>query len=212
VKELLQALHEEPGFGYVRQSHLVEVLAGNGRDLLFAEGNRVRAVEGHWEIKSGAPLPSLPKILFTPVRRKTHPVVMQRGLHAEKGRYLTLSDDEEMAARIGRRRDPKPVVLHVRTTDTVEKGMPLSRFGDLFLASDIPAECISGPSVSAEVLRVHEEKVADKAQIAAVQEAGARFMPGSFFLKVEKDAVLRKRAKGKKPKGWKETARKLRKG
>ena len=37
-KELLRAIHEEPGWGYVRQGHINEVLLGEDRELFQAEG------------------------------------------------------------------------------------------------------------------------------------------------------------------------------
>ncbi|MBW2208401.1 MAG: hypothetical protein JRG79_15965 [Deltaproteobacteria bacterium] len=32
-KDLIKALHEEPGWGYVRQSHINEILTGEEKDL-----------------------------------------------------------------------------------------------------------------------------------------------------------------------------------
>ena len=43
-KELLQALHEEEGWRYVRESHINEVLMGKDRLLFHTEGNRIRVL------------------------------------------------------------------------------------------------------------------------------------------------------------------------
>ena len=43
LKELLQAIHEEPSWRYVRQSHVNEVLCGSYRAEFDAEGDRLSA-------------------------------------------------------------------------------------------------------------------------------------------------------------------------
>ena len=49
-KELLQALHEEKGWSYVRQSHINEVLMGKDRLLFHSEGKRIRVLEKKWHL------------------------------------------------------------------------------------------------------------------------------------------------------------------
>ena len=79
-KELLQAIHEEEDWRYVRRSHINEVLLTEDRSLFQSEDERIRSMERRWELDLHHPAMSLPKILFTAVRRKAHPVVMENGL------------------------------------------------------------------------------------------------------------------------------------
>ena len=112
-KELLQAIHEEPGWSYVRQSHINEVLLGKDRSLFQAEQNRISALERRWCLDLDTPIKALPGVLYIGVRKKAHPVVMEKGLKSHEGGFLVLTPDKNMALRIGKRRDQKPVLLEV---------------------------------------------------------------------------------------------------
>jgi len=202
-KELLWAIHEEPGWGYVREGHVREVLLGKDRSLFETKEGRIRAVERHWPQTMDEPAPDAPKILFVAVRRKAHPRAMDKGLSSPG--HLVLSSDRDMALRIARRRDQRPVILEVMTTSAREQGIPFYRFGDLFLAEHIPAACLSGPPVTEEMRQAAEPA-------RAKREKAPDFAPGSFVLEPARDPDLSRRAKGRKRKGWKEESRKMRKG
>ena len=203
-KEFLWAVHEEPGWGYVRKGHINEVLLGKDRALFQPEGDRFRALDRRWHLDLENPTQSPPKILFVAVRRRAHPVVMEKGLTAPEGRYLVLSPDREMAVRIGRRRDQKPVLLEIMAVPAWEEGTSLYPFGDLYLTNQIPARFINGPPVSKEDVRIPEKKREKP------PERKAAFDAGTFVLDLDRDPDSSRRTKGKKQKGWKEEARKIR--
>ena len=199
-KELLWAIHEEPGWSYVRQGHVREVLIGRGSSLFEWDENRIRVVKRNWTLDLEAPAATVPKILYVCVRRRAHPSVMEEGLKSE--RYLVLSPEREMAIRIGRRRDQKPVMLEVMTGPAQKQGVPFYSFGQLFLAAEIPPRFISGPPVSREA---EEKKQAEKPLPAQPD-----FLGGTFVLDVHRDPDRSRRFGGKKQRGWKEEARGLR--
>jgi len=205
-KDLFKALHEENGWRHVRRSHINEMLMGGDRALFEAEDDRIRSQERHWILNTDNDLP-LPGLLYTPVRRRAHPVAMERGLKAERNSYLALSPDREMALRMGHRRDQHPVLLEIPAAAAGKKGVQIFPFGDLFLAPEIPAHCISGPLPSKDLVE-KEEKKADKKQKphAGLQSA----TPGSFILDPQRDPDPSRKSRGKKRKGWKEEARKMR--
>jgi len=208
-KELLQAIHEEPGWSYVRQSHINEVLLGKDRPLFQAEHNRISALERKWRLDLGTPAKAMPGVLYIGVRKKAHPVVMEKGLKSHEGRFLVLSSAKNMAMRIGKRRDQKPVLLEVMAGTAEKQKIPFYAFGDLFLNPQNPARFISGPPVPKEDLErrrdAEERKDKDKPK-------ETDFAPGTFSLDISRDPDLHRRAKGKKRKGWKEDARKIRRG
>jgi putative RNA 2'-phosphotransferase len=206
-KELLQALHEEPGWGYVRRSHINEVLLGKDRTLFESEEKGIRVLEKKWQLDLNTPSESPPKILFTPVRRKAHPVVMERGLRATEGRHLVLCQDRDMALRIGKRRDHEPVLLEIPARAAQGEGFLFYPFGNLHLTPQIPPRFIAGPPVSKEVLETR--KVAD-IKTEKRKEKRHVIPAGSFPLDISRDPDPYRRAKGKKRKGWKEEARKTR--
>jgi putative RNA 2'-phosphotransferase len=208
-KELLQALHEEEGWRYVRRSHINEILLGSDRALFESENDRIRSMERRWELDFHHPVASLPKILFTAIRRRAHPVVMEKGLKGPGDRPLVLSPNRDMAVRIGCRRDQAPVVLEIVSEAAAEKRVLFYSFGDLFLSPEIPARFIAGPPVSKEMLESRKEK--DRATDKP-SKGLASPTPGTFILDPSRDPDLYRKTKGKKQKGWKEAARTMRKG
>ena len=204
VKDLIKAIHEEPGWGYVRQSHINEILTGKEKDLFEWEEGKIRARERHWKMDFSPSFQGLPKILFLGVRRKAHAHAMTRGLRPPPNGHIVLTTDRDMALRIGARKDQKPVLLEVRTAQAQEEGIPFFSFEDLFLAREIPAACISGPPLPKEAT------TSIKADIERIPETHTERGAGTFLLDARRDPAPHRREKGKKRKSWKEDARKLR--
>jgi putative RNA 2'-phosphotransferase len=200
-KEILWAIHEEPGWSYVRQGHIKEVLMGKARPLFEIRDDRIRVLERHWRLELVKPAKDISKTLFTPVRRKAHLHVMEKGLRSLQGKPLVLSGDKQMAERIGRRRDQSPVLIEVMAAGASKEGVPFYAFGHLFLASEIPAEFIAGPPVA-------EDLIEAKDTAAKKPKAISGFEAGTFILDLDRDS--HRREKGKMRKGWKEEARKTR--
>ncbi|MCF8145487.1 MAG: hypothetical protein K9N21_16345 [Deltaproteobacteria bacterium] len=208
LKELLQALHDEAEWRYVRRSHINEILMGSDRTHFQSESDRIRSMECRWELDLHHPHLSPPRILFTAIRRRAHSVAVEKGLKGPEGRPLVLSPNRDMAVKIGRRRDPDPVVLEILAEAAVEKRTLFYLFGDLFLSPDIPARFIAGPPVPKEVLEDRKEK--DKSTQKPFK-APPSPTPGTFILDSSRDPDLYRKTKGKKQKGWKEAARRMRK-
>jgi putative RNA 2'-phosphotransferase len=201
-KELLWAVHEEPGCGYVRQGDINEVLLGRDRALFEPEDNRIRLLDRKWYFEFTNPTQALQKLLYIAIRRKAYPHVMEKGLAAPHEKYLALSPDREMAMRMGRRRDQKPVLAEITAPSAQGEGILFYAFGDLFLCKEIPARFISGPPVSKEVTKPPEDRVEKEPKRISDFEAG------TFVLDTNRDP--HRVDKGKKRKGWKEEARRVR--
>ena len=204
-KDLINAIHEEPGWGYVRQSHIDEIFAGKESDLFEWEEGKIGARERHWKMDSTPLSQGLPKILFLAVRRKAHAHAMTRGLRPALNRHIVLTTDRVMALRIGARKDQKPVLLEVRTAQAQKEGVDFFSFEDLFLAREIPASCVFGPPLPKET------GTPVKTDIEKISETRSGESAGTCVLDARRDPAPHRREKGKKPKGWKEDARKLRK-
>ena len=207
-KDLLKALNEETGWRHIRSSHINEVLLGKDRELFEAENDRIRSRDRNWALTAYNDLP-LPGLLFIPVRKRAHPVAMERGLNPAGRKYLVLSPDRQMALRIGRRLDQHPVLLEIPAAVAEKKGVLIFPFGDLFLSPEIPAECIAGPLPQKKLLERKEKKEAKKPKTPSAPKTPT---PGTFSLDPGRDPDPFRKAKGKKRKGWKEDARKMRRG
>ena len=203
-KELLQVIHEEPDWGYVRKNHFNEILMGNDRSLFEWDDKRIRAKKRAWTLDLENPLNALPKILFIAVRKRAHFHALEKGLMSSPERFLPLSSEKGMAMRIGRRRDQDPVLLEVLALQAEKGGIPFYPFGQLHLTREIPADFLSGPPVT------REEVTFPGRGVKRGEEKSPVFTPGSFLLDLDRQAAPRFKSKGKKQKGWKEDSRKLR--
>lgn len=203
VKEFIQALHEEPGWGYVRESHLNQALIHSEPGLFQVQEKRIRAANRYWRLEI-EPWVEPPKILFTPIRRRAHRHVFERGLSPGGNRWVVLCTEWETALRIGKRKDPQPVILEILSLKASRGGIPLYRFGSLFLAKQITPEYIGGPLPPKQEPKKMPDSSKPKQKIQ--MDLGA----GTFQLDMSRDPDPMRRSKGRKPRGWKEEARKFR--
>lgn len=205
-KQLLWALHEEPGWGYVRQGDIHEVLLRKGRSHFEVQDERIRAVDRRWETLKEASSKEPPKILYVAVRRRAHAHVVEKGLTSEKS--IPLAADRALALRIGKRRDPRPVMLEILTAPAREEGVSFTPFGRLYVTHEVPARFLFGPPVEEEKPGVRKDERPEEKRVGPRLASSS---PGTFALDARKDPDLYRRAAGRKAKGWKEDARKFRK-
>jgi putative RNA 2'-phosphotransferase len=182
IKDLLKALHEEAGWGYVNESHLREVLITIPVPAFEIDAHRIRARQRETPAAESGPEPP-PKLLYAHVRRRAYPWVHANGIHPSSHPQVVLAAQRELAERLGRRIDPDPVILTVNVHAAEVQGVTLTRFGDeLFLADRIPVGCFSGPALP--------EAPAETARIAKQldRRADRSATPGSFSMDLEKAA------------------------
>jgi putative RNA 2'-phosphotransferase len=220
-KEVLWALHEEPGWGYVRQGHINEVLMGKDRALFEASEKAIRVQDPRWRLNLEEPCVALPALLFCPVRKIAHLHVMEKGLRKSDDGFLVLTPEKEIATRIGQRRDRNPVLLEISTQNAHRSGNPFFSFGDLFLTREIPPHIIVGPPISRDEVRPPKEDSRERDDLKAALQAGTFLLRGDEKTSPDRGrggvknhgkGTQKKKIRGKKRKGWKEEARKLRKG
>ncbi len=172
IKDLLKALWEEPGWKHVRRAAIDELVLSLPDAPVEIIENRIRAVDrGH--LRTPEAVRDLPKLLYICVRRRAHPVVVSKGMRTTERGWLVLSDDREMAQRLGKRIDASPVLLTVHTGSRAARSVIFFKAGEnLYLAKSLPPECLSGPPLP------KEKKTEPKgpAKPLAPKE------PGSFYL------------------------------
>jgi putative RNA 2'-phosphotransferase len=207
IKELLQAMHEDPDMPHINEGGINEVLMSDERELFERFDNKLRAVSRHWVLETELPATDIPPILFTPVRRKAHYLVLEKGLIKRDDHFYCLTPDREMAERIGKRKDQKPVIIELMALRAANEGVHISKFGGLYLASEIPVRFIAGPPLPKAALKERETAAQVKKEV--IDEI-KDFSPGSFFLDLRNDPDKSKRIKGRKKRGWKEEVRGMR--
>ena len=203
-KELLWAFHEEPGWTHVRQGSINEVLLSENRNLFETRDKIIRVIDRRWDLDLENPVESAPKLLYLGIRKKAHSAALDKGLPDRQTIYHVLSSSRDMARRLGERRDQRPVILEIMAARALEHGFSFYRFGKLFLVKELPREYIAGPPLPKNFIKSLEEKPLPK------QGKQPAFEPGTFVLKAERDPDRSRNIKGKKKRGWKEEARKIR--
>jgi len=206
LKDLLKAITEEPGWGYVRKSHIHEVLITFSGDVFVVEDDRIKAARPD---ESASPVPGVvpPKLLYHCVRRKAYPVVCRKGLTPMGQHHVFLATTQELALRMGKRRDSQPVLLTVQAHRAFETGVAFSMQGELiYMVDHVPVGYFSGPPLPKEK---KETTKPEKEPLLTPQT-----LPGTFTLDMERSNELQKqklkRKRVKKEIAWKKDARKFR--
>jgi putative RNA 2'-phosphotransferase len=181
IKEFLKALSEEQRLKHVRRSNINEILITLPNPPIEIKGNCIRA-KHRLAIPTNTPAQNLPKLLYTCVRRKAYPSVLENGIRPMGFSHVILSSEPGMAERIGKRKDPMPVQLVVQTETSLDKGIMFYEAGEtLYLAESIQPGCFTGPPLP------KQKELTAKREI--VHEPMIDRMPGSFMLKLKgKDA------------------------
>ena len=178
IKELIKAINEEEGLKYVRRSHINEIMITLPNHGLEVADDLIRAINrGHLPKQTLALDP--PKLLYTCVRKKAYPHVLDKGIRPTGFAKVILSSHRDLAERMGRRSDHAAVVLTVQVSHSEEKGVVFFKAGDsLFLADFIPPGCFSGPPLPKEL---PDTRKADKPP-----KESPKMPAGSFALDLNK--------------------------
>jgi len=206
IKEVLKALSEEDGWRHVTRATLREVLITLPNAPIETNTNLVRAIN-----RNGLPKPQAdqcpPKLLYTAVRRKAYPRVLQKGVAPSLYPHVLLAADRDMALRVGKRIDQMPVLLTVNTDHAHQQQTDFQRYGNtLFLAAHLPPGCFTGPPLP-------KDKVATSKRTPAPAEEKPK-TPGSFTLDRPTAPLQPKRGRPKprrKAVAWKENRKKRQK-
>ncbi len=209
VKDLIKAISEEPGWGYVRKSHIHEVLITFRDNPFVVENDRIKFTTPDRGVSIVAGV-TPPKLLYHCVRRKAYPVVCQKGIIPMGHHHVFLATTGDLALRIGKRRDPKPVLLTVQAEKAFKAGVKFFRQGELiYLVGQVPVGYFSGPPLPKE----KKEPAKSKKEAPFAPDT----MPGSFTLDMERSRRLQmQKSKTLKKKGikkeiaWKKDTRRFR--
>ena len=108
-------------------------------------GDKIRAPYGHTVpqiIKKEPGIP--PAVLYHGTTHRVLPQILQDGLKPMQRQYVHLSIDVETATRVGKRRDPEPVILKIDTEAAQKAGIQFYIGNDkVWLCKEMPKDCLS---------------------------------------------------------------------
>lgn len=193
IKELLWALNEETGWKHVRSGHLKE-LSHSGLQLPFVvEESLIRPKYASRQVR---PMGVPPRLLFFAAKRKTYPVILKHGLKPGGRPHVPLTTTEQMALRIGKRRDRNPILITVHAIRAHHSGHEFLSCGELlYLVKTLPPTFVSGPP-----LRETPQPRKVSRPPPAAKEPEIPQMVGSFLLDPARDPDLMRRQQRKQKK------------
>jgi putative RNA 2'-phosphotransferase len=205
-KELLQVINEEDGWGYVRRQHIDEIRLTVSDPAIEIGADTIRA-KNRDQLPRPTPAQNIPKLLYTCVRQKAHPVVLEKGIFPMGRSQVVLSSSSDMAVRMGRRKDPLPVLLTVNVQKMLDQGFVFHQLGrTLYLTETVPVDCFSSPPLAKQRPKPQKE--------AIVEESYPQKSAGTFLLDLPgpKQAGSHFRGKqGKKDIAWKKDRKRQKK-
>lgn len=202
IQMLLKAIGEEKDWKFIREAHFHELLLREPEPPIELAGSRIRSVDrSHLPIHTISPDP--PKLLYVCIRQKAHAHVLEKGISPSAYSRVVLSSDREMALRMGRRIDPKAVLLSVFCNKCKEHGVLFYLAGgSLLIAEHIPPRCFTGPALALE--REPRDQVPDHPSPQYPKT------PGSFTLDLQNEKPACQKVKGRKKKIiWKKDRKRL---
>lgn len=146
IAQLLHALNESGTYEReVTQADLEQIIANSEKKRHEIVGDKIRALYGHTVpqiIKKEPGIP--PAVLYHGTTHRVLPQILQDGLKPMQRQYVHLSIDVETATRVGKRRDPEPVILKIDTEAAQKAGIQFYIGNDkVWLCNRVSKECIT---------------------------------------------------------------------
>ena len=205
IKEFFKALSEEEGWRYVRKSHINEILLTLPDPTFEIHDDRIRAADRK-HLPAPVKAEQLPKLLYTCVRNRAYPHVIEKGIAPMGHGQVIASTSRNMAERMGKRFDPSPVVLTVHAEKSLAHKVTFHSFGQtLYLTDHIPPECFKGPPLPKQPPEIRK-----KPEQTEKSDDVRPDLAGSYRVDLEK-IKSKPRGKGQKKEiAWKKDRKRMR--
>lgn len=145
VQQLLEALRlADTAWQELTIEHIQQLIANSPRRRHELKDGKIRALYGHTTSqKIRLPVAEPPPILYHGTSRRSLPRIRRQGLLPMKRQYVHLAREPETAIAVGRRKDDRPIVLHVASRSAYNDGIKFYyATGEIWLADHIPAKYI----------------------------------------------------------------------
>jgi putative RNA 2'-phosphotransferase len=215
-RELYWALQEDASLRFVRETHIRE-LTYLGLELPFVlDGNLLH-------LMPSLPQPSYPltdrppERLYFGCRRKQYSILLEHGITASHRPYVPVCADRELALRIGKRRDPEPLLVEVLAAGASAEGEAiLSAGAGLYLVESVSVKHLIFPLIRAEqhAALTSQKKTETKPSRRDHPVSAGSFLVDAHQLQSHSPAMnggdKAGKKKGKKKDGWKRESKKER--
>ena len=125
VDELLSAINNEHRYDKtITEDDITYILETSDKQRFDVQNGYIRAYYGHTipgQIQKEAAVP--PPVLYHGTTHKAYELIKVEGLLPMSRQYVHLSADIDYAVRVGKRRDPEPVLLYIDTVSASNSGI-----------------------------------------------------------------------------------------
>lgn len=203
LKEFFMTIAEEEEWRHVRLSLVNEIINSMTDPPVEIVENKIRAIHRDLLPKIQHAV-DIPKVLYTTITRKSHPVVLEEGILPTRHEYVILSSEKNMAFRMGRRRDSSPILITVNVLQTEKQEIFFKHAGgSLYLADQIPFDCFIAPPLPKEKIETKKPK--------KQQDPETPKTPGSYLVDLHNKWDKPRKAAKEKDDSWKRNKKRLRK-
>jgi putative RNA 2'-phosphotransferase len=220
MKRLHKVIQAEQGFAHITPRSLIQFFTLYRPDEFELRDQSVRIrPELRTEAAAHPEVAEPPNILYVCIRPRAHAHVLANGLRPSgTDKWIALSTTKDMALRIGKRRDPAPIMAEVMARKACEAGVVFRKSGDLLYVVDgLGPEHLGLPALpkTRTTEREKTEKSLPVGKRTASGSAPPSEHPGSFILRdkpstlpaSDKDRTRRKGSRTRDPE-WKQERRK----
>ncbi len=137
IKQLLQALAGEPGWGHLRAQRLEEVAALMQPPRFAVSEGRIKALQPPPAQLRRPPGEPPPALLYLAIPTRSHAAVWEEGLKPRLGGELLLAATPELALKLGKRRGAD-ILITVQAQAAARKGVAFQGYGEVLFLLNAP--------------------------------------------------------------------------
>jgi putative RNA 2'-phosphotransferase len=153
LREFVNALKDQSKrYHWLRPHHIIAIIETDPKGRYQISNDMIRATYGHSiELNLRLPTENIPDSLFYPTTPEEADILLETGLKPSDRKMVHLSKTYEDALCAGKVRTGEPIILEIDAKKAIEEGIVIGQAGrTVFLAPEIPAECLSKAEVPVE--------------------------------------------------------------
>lgn len=157
LREFVNALKDQSKrYHWLRPHHIIAIIETDPKGRYQISNDMIRATYGHSiELNLRLPTENIPDRLYYPTTPEEADILLETGLKPSDRKMVHLSKTYNDALSAGKVRTGEPIILEIDAKGAIADGFSIGQAGrTVFLATEIPAECLSKaePPVEEEVI------------------------------------------------------------
>ena len=142
IEILISILRKKPRWSRLTVSDIEKVMELSDKIRYEIKDNKIRAAYGHSiPVEISNPLTIPPEYLYHGTTKTAAEIIKIEGLKSCERLYVHLSQEKEIALKVGKRRDDNPVLIKVMAAKAFNDKIAFYKSSDgIWLSDDIPSK------------------------------------------------------------------------